>query len=188
MTGKKLYSGPKNKMSMATNKKDQISIPGGIGAGDSKIRKIFIGTDHAGFGLKESLKAFLGTLGYNVEDKGTFSEEPCDYPDFIYPVARAVAQDRQSKGIILGGSGQGEAMAANRVKGIRATVCYGGSKSAITDIVRLSRQHNDANILSFGARFITEKDARMAVKLWLETPFPGEERHKRRIAKIDALC
>ncbi|MBI2139678.1 RpiB/LacA/LacB family sugar-phosphate isomerase [Candidatus Woesearchaeota archaeon] len=150
------------------------------------VGTIFIGTDHAGFRLKESLKEFLGRLGYKVEDKGTFSEEPCDYPDFIYPVARAVAQNPKAKGIILGGSGQGEAMAANRVKGIRAAVCYGGPGSIINSIIKLSREHNDANILSFGARFITEKEAQGAVKLWLETPFSGEERHKRRIAKIDA--
>ena len=143
--------------------------------------KVIMGTDHAGFKLKESLKKFLSAEGYPVEDLGTNSEESCDYPDFIYPVAKKVAKDKSAKGIILGGSGQGEAITANRVKGVRAAVYYGGP----SDIITLSREHNDANILSLGARFISEKDAKKAVLLWLKTSFPGEERHKRRIKKID---
>ena len=144
--------------------------------------KVIMGTDHAGFKLKESLKKFLSAEGYNVEDLGTNSEESCDYPDFIYPVAKKVAKDKGAKGIILGGSGQGEAITANRVKGVRAAVYYGGP----SDIITLSREHNDANILSLGARFISEKEAKKAVLMWLKTPFPGKERHVRRIKKIDS--
>ncbi len=145
--------------------------------------KIYIGTDHAGFELKEALKKFLGELGYEVEDKGAFSLDPADdYPDFIRPTAEAVANDpERSRGIILGGSGQGEAMVANRFKGVRAAVYYGGQQ----EIVKLSREHNNANILALGARFISEYEAKEAVRIWLETPFSGEERHARRIKKID---
>ncbi len=145
---------------------------------------IFFGTDHAGFKLKEVLKGFLSKQGYPVKDLGTSSEESVDYPDFIYPVAKAVAKNPvESRGIILGGSGQGEAITANRVKGIRAAVFYGGPEK----IIALSREHNDANILSLGARFVSEKEAKGVVKLWLDTPFSGEERHKRRIKKIEGL-
>lgn len=144
--------------------------------------KIYIGTDHAGFELKEKLKVFLGELGYTVEDKGAYAYDgQDDYPDFIRPVADAVAHDGQSRGIIIGGSGQGEAMCANRVRGARAAVYYGG----LVDIVVLSREHNDANILSLGARFVEEEEALEVVRLWLATPFSGEERHARRIKKID---
>jgi ribose 5-phosphate isomerase B len=143
--------------------------------------KIYIGADHAGFELKEILKKFLAEKGYEVEDKGAFEfDKEDDYPDFIRPVAEAVASDPGSRGLILGGSGQGEAMVANRVKGIRALVYYGGS----IKIVKLSRQHNDANILSLGARFISEEKAKKAVELWLSTEFQGG-RHQRRIEKID---
>lgn len=148
-------------------------------------RLIYIGTDHAGFQLKEKLKQHLSKKGFMVKDFGTFSEEPVDYPKFILPVAKAVSQSGgTARGIILGGSGQGEAITANRVRGIRAAVYYGGPKK----IIVLSREHNDANLLSLGARFITEKQAIEALDLWLKTPFPGEERHKRRIAEIDAQC
>lgn len=146
--------------------------------------KIFIGTDHAGFELKQALTLYLKELGYEVEDMGAYEfNESDDYPDFIAPVAEAVAGDRKAKGIILGGSGQGEAIGANRFRGVRAAVYYGGPR----DIIRLSREHNDANILSLGARFISEDEAKEAVKLWLETEFGGEERHLRRIEKIDNI-
>ncbi|MCK9345015.1 MAG: RpiB/LacA/LacB family sugar-phosphate isomerase [Candidatus Pacebacteria bacterium] len=144
--------------------------------------RIFIGTDHAGFELKEALVPFLRELGHDVEDMGAHTFEALDdYPDFIRPVAEAVANDLESRGIILGGSGQGEAMCANRVKGIRAAVYYGGP----FDIAVLSREHNDANILSLGARFVTEDETREVVRVWLETAFSGEEKHARRIAKLD---
>jgi len=144
--------------------------------------RIYIGTDHAGFELKEKLVVFLRELGHDVEDMGAHSFEALDdYPDFIRPVAEAVAHDPQSRGIILGGSGQGEAMCANRVKGARAAVYYGGA----VDIVVLSREHNDANILSLGARFVETEEAKEVVRVWLETPFSGAEKHARRIAKLD---
>ncbi len=144
--------------------------------------KIFFASDHAGFELKEVLKKYLFDSDYEIKDFGAFTyDEKDDYPDFIRKVAEAVANDpERSRGIILGGSGQGEAMTANRFKNVRAAVYYGGS----TDIIKLSRDHNDANILSLGARFLSEKEAKNAVKLWLETKFSGEERHKRRIRKI----
>lgn len=144
--------------------------------------KIFIGSDHAGFELKQKLIPFIGSLGHIVEDKGAFSlDEQDDYPDFIVPVAEEVAKDDSSRGIILGGSGQGEAIAANHVKGVRAAVYYGGNQ----DIIKLSREHNDANILSLGARFMSEEEAQAAVRLWLEIAFSGDERHVRRIKKIE---
>lgn len=144
--------------------------------------KIYIGTDHAGFELKENLVPFLRELGHEVEDLGAHSVDPLDdYPDFIRPVAEAVARDINARGIILGGSGQGEAMCANRVKGARAAVYYGGA----VDIVVLSREHNDANILSIGARFLETDEAKEVVKVWVNTPFSGAEKHARRISKLD---
>lgn len=144
--------------------------------------KIYIGTDHAGFELKEKLVVFLRGLGYDVEDLGAHVYDgEDDYPDFIRPVALAVAGNPESRGIILGGSGQGEAICANRVSGIRAAVYYGGA----VDIAVLSREHNDANILSLGARFIEDDEAKEIVRVWLETPFSGVERHAKRNAKID---
>jgi ribose 5-phosphate isomerase B len=160
--------------------------------------KIFIGSDHVGFELKEKLKSYLSELGYEVEDKGAFKyDKDDDYPDFIKPVALAVAGNVESKGIILGGSGQGEAICANRVKGVRAVVFYGpkeaeakvditGRESSDTfEIVKLAREHNNANILSLGLRFMTPDEAKFAVELFLSTKFPGDERHIRRINKID---
>lgn len=144
--------------------------------------KIFIGCDHAGFELKEVLLPFLRAHGHDVEDFGALTFEALDdYPDYIRLVAEAVVMDPGSRGIILGGTGQGEAMCANRVKGVRAAVYYGGP----FDIAVLSREHNDANILSLGARFVEEDEAREVVRVWLETPFSGDERHVRRIAKLD---
>ena len=143
--------------------------------------KIYIGADHAGFEMKEMLKKYLVGLKYEVEDKGAFKYEPeDDYPDFILPVARAVAADPESRGIVIGGSGEGEAMCANRVKGARAAVFYGGN----FEIIELSRKHNNANILSLGARFIDDEIAKKAVELWLKTPFEGG-RHDARLKKLD---
>lgn len=145
--------------------------------------KVYLATDHAGFELKEKLKVFLEELGYEVKDFGAFEYNPDDdYPDFISKAAEAVSKDPEnSKAIVLGGSGQGEAIVANKFPGARAVVFYGGS----FDIIKLSREHNDANILSLGARFLSEEESREAVKLWLTTPFSNEERHKRRIDKIN---
>jgi ribose 5-phosphate isomerase B len=151
--------------------------------------KIFLGTDHAGYALKEKIKQWLDEWGYDHEDMGAFSyDETDDYPDFIRPVAEKVALrqaqgDYDAKGIVIGGSGQGEAMVANRHKGVRATVY--AARSLDLELVKLMREHNDSNVLSLGARFVPEDDAKQVVKLWLEIPFPGEDRHKRRIAKID---
>ena len=143
---------------------------------------VYIGTDHAGFELKEKLKVFLMDLRYTFEDKGAFEFNPADdYPDFIKQVAIAVSQDPGSLGIVLGGSGEGEEMSANKITGIRAAEYYGGN----LEIVKLAREHNDANILSLGARFVTEEEAKKAVQLFLETPFSNEERHARRITKLE---
>ncbi|MBI4133939.1 MAG: RpiB/LacA/LacB family sugar-phosphate isomerase [Candidatus Terrybacteria bacterium] len=144
--------------------------------------KVFLGADHAGFALKEEIKRWLVGQGYEVEDKGAFSLDSADdYPDFVAPVARAVAEDpKERRGIVLGGSGQGEAMVANRFAGVRAAVYYGGP----TAIIQLSREHNDANILALGARFVSEAEAIAAVGRWLATLFSGDERHVRRIGKI----
>lgn len=145
---------------------------------------VVLGTDHAGYRHKEVLKQWLQDEGYEVQDVGCFGEESCDYPDFIRPAALEVAKDPHlRRGIIFGGSGQGEAMVANRVKGIRATVYYGGTDQ----IIQLSRTHNNANILSIGARFVEEEEMKRVVKLWLHTEFPAEERHMRRIEKMDGV-
>ena len=142
---------------------------------------IHIATDHAGLELKEKVKSYLSKLDYEVIDHGAYEYDALDdYPDFIFPCAEAVSNDPNSKGIILGGSGQGEAMAANRVKGVRAAVCYNGPD----EIIKLSRQHNDANILSLGARFMSEQEMYKIIELWLSTDFESG-RHKRRIEKLD---
>lgn len=160
----------------------------------SKIM-LYIASDHAGFELKEKLKVFLQGLGYQTEDCGAFAyDENDDYPDFISVAAKKVAENPEnSRGIVLGGSGQGEAMVANRIKGVRAAVFCGDKippapslyqREGWGRILTLSREHNNANILALGARFLTEDEAKKAVKLWLETPFSNEERHVRRIAKF----
>jgi ribose 5-phosphate isomerase B len=152
------------------------------------IRTIHIGGDHAGFDLKGEIIRFLEKKEYEVIDHGAHEfDGDDDYPDFVLPVALAVVEDRNSRGIILGGSGQGEAMVANRVQGIRATVFYGEPEYSDESIINLSRQHNDANVLSIGARFVTEEEALEAIDMWLETSFSNEERHMRRISKIDEV-
>lgn len=144
--------------------------------------KIFIGADHAGFELKEKLKTFLTNLGHEIVDKGAYELNPTDdYPDFIKPVAQSVSLDANSRGIVIGKSGQGEAMCANRFKNVRAAVWYGGNLEPL----RLSRAHNDANILSLGAGLIGGEQTLENIQMWLETPFSGEERHVRRIGKLD---
>ena len=147
-----------------------------------KKYRIILGSDHAGFELKEFIKKELTSLGYEVEDHGAFKlDKDDDYPDFIVPVAEKVSTDiKRNRGIIFGGSGQGEAIAANKVKGVRAGLYYGHNP----EIVKLSRTHNNCNVLSLGARFISRDEALAAVKLWLETDFSGEKRHERRIGKI----
>jgi ribose 5-phosphate isomerase B len=143
--------------------------------------KIYIGSDHAGFILKEKIKEYLSGLKYEVIDKGAFELDPNDdYPDFIIPTAEAVANDPLSLGIVLGGSGEGEQISANKIDGVRAIEYYGGN----LEIVKLGREHNDANILSLGARFVGEEEALEAVKIFIETQFSSDERHIRRIDKI----
>ena len=143
--------------------------------------KIHIATDHAGLDLNNTIKEFLVDKGHDVTDHGAFEYDALDdYPDFIFPCAKAVAKDTESRGIILGGSGQGEAMAANRIKGVRAAVFYNGPD----DIVKLSREHNNANVLSIGARFMDESEIYRVIEIWINEPFEGG-RHVRRIEKLD---
>ena len=164
--------------------------------------KVFIAADHVGYELKEKLKIYLSELGlgYEVVDKGAFTYNPDDdYPDFVTHLAKAVAEGPESegrRGIIVTGSGQGEAMCANRVSGARAAVFYGeavaqapiditGEKSTDPyEIIKLARMHNDANILSLSMRFLSEDQVKFAIELFLRTEFTGEERHARRIAKF----
>lgn len=160
--------------------------------------KVFIAADHSGVALKEALLLYLrDECGYDAEDRGAFGVDPeDDYPEIVVPCAQEVVRTPNALGIIIGGSGQGEAMAVNRIAGVRAAVFYGtaqavgaieseGSAGAPDglDIVRLARRHNNANILSIGARFVTEDSAKTATKLFIDTEFSGEERHARRIAK-----
>ena len=143
--------------------------------------KIHIATDHAGLELKNKIKHYLIESRHDVIDHGAYEYDALDdYPDFIFPCANAVAEDNRSRGIILGGSGQGEAMAANRIKGVRAAVFYNGPK----EIIELSRQHNNANILSLGARFMSEEEIYRIIEIWFDTDFE-EGRHQSRIDKLD---
>ena len=144
--------------------------------------KIVLATDHAGFELKESVKKYLLDLNYDVKDFGAFEYESTDdYPDFINPAAKFISENNNTMGIIFGGSGQGEAMAANRFKGVRAAVFYGGPDQ----IIELSRLHNNANVLSFGSRFIEPEHAIDLIAKWLSIQFEGG-RHQQRIAKLDS--
>ena len=146
--------------------------------------KIYLASDHAGFELKEKIEEFLKSKGYDVEDVGPDSfDKDDDYPDFIYPAAKKVSESPDSKGIIFGKSGQGEAVVANKVSGIRAMVYYGGDD----EIIKLSRRHNDSNVRSIGAGFVSDEESLKAVDVWLNTEFSGEGRHIRRIEKIKKL-
>lgn len=137
-----------------------------------------IGSDHAGFRYKERLRELLPAWGHRVQDFGTFSPAPVDYPLFVRPVAEAVAREEFERGIVIGGSGNGEAIVANRVRLVRCTVCWN------VESARLARRHNDANVLSLGERLIPEGELEAIVRTWLETPFEGG-RHVRRIQLID---
>jgi len=141
--------------------------------------RIALASDHAGFRYKTLLAKHLATVGHEVKDFGTSSEDPVDYPDFIRPAAEAVARGECERGIVLGGSGNGEAMAANRVKRVRCALCWN------EEVARLSRRHNDANVLSLGQRLISEQEAVAIVNAWLTTSFEGG-RHVARIQKLDA--
>jgi ribose 5-phosphate isomerase B len=142
------------------------------------MMKIAIGSDHAGFDYKEKIRQHLAQAGFEVKDFGTYSAQRCDYPTFIFPVAKAVAAGQFERGIVLGGSGNGEAMAANRVKGARCAIAW-DLRSA-----KLSREHNDANVLSLGQRMLAIEEALEIVDLWLNTPFEGG-RHCQRIKMLD---
>ena len=143
---------------------------------------IVLATDHAGFELKEAVKKSLLELGFEVKDFGALEYEPTDdYPDFINPAAKFISENDNAMGIIFGGSGQGEAMAANRFKGVRAAVFYDGPD----EIINLSRLHNNANVLSFGSRFIDAERAKELIKQWLSVEFEGG-RHQKRIEKLDS--
>lgn len=160
--------------------------------------KVYLASDHAGWQLKRALVGWLGAHGHEATDLGAFAfDAEDDYPDFVGPLAHAVAAEPEALGVALGGSGQGEAMAANRVLGARAAVFYGPTRSAAGaldakgtpgvddyDIVRLARAHNEANILSLGARFVAEAEALEALRIFIETPFSGSPRHMRRLAKF----
>ncbi|MBI2012046.1 RpiB/LacA/LacB family sugar-phosphate isomerase [Candidatus Daviesbacteria bacterium] len=151
---------------------------------------MYLATDHAGFELKEKVKEFLKKDGYLVEDCGAYEfDKDDDYPDFISKAAKEVSKDPEnSKAIIFGGSGQGEAIVANKYPNIRAVVYYGnGSTQQPLEMIPLTREHNNANVLSLGARFISEEVALKVIKLWLDTPFSGDERHIRRIEKIKKI-
>lgn len=139
--------------------------------------RIAMGCDHAGYPLKEALKAFLNEEGHEVEDLGTDSEEMVDYPDFCAAAARAVVDGRADRGIVLGGSGQGEQLAANKVHGSRAALCND------LYLAELSRRHNDANVLAMGGRIVAVALAKEIVRLWLATPFEGG-RHARRLEQV----
>lgn len=144
-------------------------------------KTIVLATDHAGFKLKEHVKRFLIEKGYDIKDFGALEYDGLDdYPDFIFPAAKYISKHKLI-GIIFGGSGQGEAMAANRINGIRAAVFYNGPD----EIIELSRLHNNANILSIGARFVSNKEVEKVIELWLSTDFE-EGRHKKRINKLDS--
>ena len=147
---------------------------------------IILAADHAGFAVKEAVKTFLQEKGYEIRDVGaTTLVDGDDYPEYMMKAGMEISKDLngESKAIIFGGSGQGEAIVANRFPGVRAVVWYGGDK----EVLKATREHNDANVLSIGARFVDEESAKEAVVKWLETPFSGDERHARRIAQIDSV-
>ncbi len=141
--------------------------------------KIALGTDHAGFHLKEKVKGLLASLGHEVKDFGTNSEEPVDYPVFVRPAAASVPAGECDRAIVFGGSGNGEAMAANKVRGVRCSLCWN------VESARLAREHNDANVLSLGQRLVQEEVALQIVRVWLATDFEGG-RHTRRIEQLES--
>ncbi len=163
--------------------------------------KVYVATDHAGFELKKKIVEFLKEEGYEAQDCGPFEyDKNDDYPDFIKIAAQKVSEDPEnSMGIVLGGSGQGEAIVANKYPGVRCALFYApvvpagstdvaGTKSTDPfEMLRLTREHNNSNVLSLGVRFFTEEEALKAVKLFLDSPFSAEERHARRIDKIKKI-
>jgi ribose 5-phosphate isomerase B len=157
--------------------------------------KVVFAADHGGFALKGALMPFVASLGYEVEDCGAYALDMADdYPTFVQTAAKKVSEDpAHVRGIVIGGSGQGEAFAANRFKGVRAVVYYGEpSRKQIDadgkelDMITSTREHNDSNVLSLAGRFLTEEEAKQAVSRWLAAPFDGAERHLRRHREVDA--
>jgi len=148
--------------------------------GSTNSRLIAVGSDHGGFQMKEDLRTILNDLGHRVQDFGTYSEEPVDYPDFAHAVARAVSEGTADVGIIVDGAGVGSAMTANKVPGVRAAACYSVA------VARNSREHNGANVLTLGSKTISNAEMREIVSAWLATDI-SEDRHKKRVAKIDAI-
>ena len=147
------------------------------------MKKLHVSGDHAGFKLKEKLKPWLEKKGFKIKDFGPLKyNKNDDYPDFVVPMARAVKNDKNSVGIIIAGSGQGESIATNKIKGIRTALYHGGSPR----IVKTGRAHDDANVLAFGSRFVTEKEAKKAIDLFLNTKFE-KGRHGRRVGKVNKL-
>ncbi|QDT65043.1 ribose 5-phosphate isomerase B [Calycomorphotria hydatis] len=142
--------------------------------------KIAIASDHAGFDYKRVITEHLQEIGHEVVDFGTYSDEKCDYPDFVIPAAKAVAADECDRAVVLGGSGNGEAIAANRVIGVRCALCW-NIETAV-----LARQHNDANAISIGQRMLNQQDVLAIIDQWLVTPFEGG-RHLARIQKLDDM-
>jgi ribose 5-phosphate isomerase B len=148
--------------------------------GSKASKLIAVGADHGGFQMKEELKVLLGELGHKVQDFGAYSEEAVDYPDFAHAVARAVADGNSELGIVIDGAGVGSAMTANKVPGVRAAACYS------VEVARNSREHNDANVLTLGSKTINSKQMRDIVTTWLSSEI-SEDRHRKRVAKIDAI-
>lgn len=155
-----------------------VDLPPSPTRPEPRLFTIAIGSDHAGFAYKEAIRQALAADGHTVHDFGTYSDAPCDYPDFVRPVALAVAGGEFERGIVLGGSGNGEAMVANRVRGIRCGLCWN------EQVAIWNRSHNDANVLSLGQRTVTEAEALAIVRVWLAMPFEGG-RHIPRVRKID---
>lgn len=145
-----------------------------------KIKKVIIGSDHAGFGLKEKLKSYLQKKGIKIKDVGAFSEERCDYPHFAYNVAKAVAQKKFPAGVLVCKTGIGNSIVANRLSGVRAALCYNA------EAAKLSREHNDSNVLVLGSHFVGEKEARQILDTWLNTDFQAG-RHRRRLGLIKEI-
>jgi len=148
--------------------------------GSKTSRLIAVGADHGGFQMKEALRAFLTELGHKIQDLGTYSEDPVDYPDVAHAVAKAVSDGAADVGIIIDGAGVGSAMTANKVPGVRAAACYSVA------VARNSREHNGANVLTLGSKTISTAEMKEIVAAWLNTEIT-EDRHKKRVAKIDAI-
>ena len=146
----------------------------------NKILRFALGTDHAGYNFKEAIKDHLHNLGHETKDFGTFSEDSVDYPEFVLPAAKAVADSLVDYAIVLGGSGNGEAIAANKIKGIRCAVCWSA------ETAKLAKEHNNANVIAIGERQVTKDLAIEIIDVWLSSEFQGE-RHARRIQMLDSL-